>query len=57
MERAGKDLAERVEALETTRDKQAGALGATGWVAKYAPGLLAICAAALAWLGYERATP
>lgn len=57
VENLAKEMAGRVDALEVTRDKQAGALGATGWVAKYAPGLLAICAAALAWLGYERATP
>lgn len=53
----GKDLAKRIDALEGTRDKQAGALGATGWVAKYAPWLFAIAAAALAGLGFEKGTP
>lgn len=53
LETMANKMGERVDALEVIRDKQSGALGATGWVAKYAPWLLAIAAAAIAGLGVE----
>ena len=46
----------RVDALERVKDRQDGALGAGNWLAKYAPWLLAVVAAAMAGLGLKEST-
>lgn len=43
----------RIDALEATRDRQAGALSVGGWISKYAPWLVAIFMAGLAGLGIK----
>lgn len=51
------DALAKIDGLESVRDRATGAVGATGWVAKYAPWLLAIGVAALAGLGFDQAKP
>ncbi|HYC66632.1 hypothetical protein [Brevundimonas sp.] len=48
-----RDLAKDVNDLQTVRDRQAGALSVGGWIAKYAPWLVAIFMAGLAGLGIK----
>lgn len=44
---------DRIDALERAKDRQDGAISAGGWLAKYAPWLLAIGGAALAGIGIK----
>ena len=48
-----RSLAKDVNDLQTIRDRQAGAMSVGGWVAKYAPWLVAIFMAGLAGIGIK----
>lgn len=47
------DACQRIDDLETIRDRQAGALSVGGWISKYAPWLVALVMAGLAGLGFR----
>lgn len=51
------DALAKIDGLESVRDKATGAVGASGWLAKYAPWILTIAALALAGLGFDQAKP
>jgi len=48
-----RSLAKDVNDLQTIRDRQAGAMSVGGWIAKYAPWLVAIFMAGLAGIGIK----
>jgi hypothetical protein len=48
------ELSKKVDQLEGVRDKATGAMGATGWVAKYAPWILTVAVALAAGLGIDQ---
>lgn len=48
-----KAMALRIDALESVRDRQSGAMGVGAWMSKHAPWLVALLMAGLAGLGLK----
>jgi tRNA A37 N6-isopentenylltransferase MiaA len=54
LERKVKELADKVDSLESERDQRRGITQAAEWIAKFGPSIILLIAAIVGWVAYAR---